>query len=216
MPPRRRYTASTDTARTPRYAPIPPHSHLSPSHTSQRSYWYTRGEYEHDDVQADAAAPVCANTTDCLTPRAPLDLPLTRKSMIDAEYTDASATPRVVNGVKMGEGDGTVSLLSLGAMCVEGWKRPRWNPAGMQVVTVEVRAWTSDAPLLDAEHGTQIPHEPSPTIPRGGGTTADHVDILGNTALNEIILKVAAGAGDEVQDRFVSNIREYAARVRWD
>lgn len=38
----------------------------------------------------------------------------------------------------MGEGDGTVSLLSLGAMCVEGWKRPRWNPAGINVTTVEV------------------------------------------------------------------------------
>lgn len=38
----------------------------------------------------------------------------------------------------MGEGDGTVSLLSLGAMCVEGWKRKRWNPAGIKVTTVEV------------------------------------------------------------------------------
>jgi hypothetical protein len=38
----------------------------------------------------------------------------------------------------MGEGDGTVGLLSLGAMCVEGWKRPRWNPAGINVTTVEV------------------------------------------------------------------------------
>jgi len=46
----------------------------------------------------------------------------------------------VKNGVKMGEGDGTVSLLSLGAMCVEGWKKGRrWNPAGIKVVTVEVR-----------------------------------------------------------------------------
>lgn len=59
--------------------------------------------------------------------------------MIDAEYTDSTLSPKVLNGVKMGEGDGTVSLLSLGAMCVEGWKRKRWNPAGMQVTTVEVR-----------------------------------------------------------------------------
>jgi phospholipid:diacylglycerol acyltransferase len=45
----------------------------------------------------------------------------------------------VKNGVKMGEGDGTVSLLSLGAMCVEGWKKGRrWNPGGIKVVTVEV------------------------------------------------------------------------------
>ena len=48
---------------------------------------------------------------------------------------------KVKNGVKMGEGDGTVSLLSLGAMCVEGWKRERWNPAGIKIVTTEVRIW---------------------------------------------------------------------------
>ena len=38
----------------------------------------------------------------------------------------------------MGEGDGTVSLISLGAMCVEGWKRKRWNPAGINITTIEV------------------------------------------------------------------------------
>ena len=45
---------------------------------------------------------------------------------------------QVRNGVKIGEGDGTVSLISLGAMCVEGWKRKTWNPSGIKVVTVEV------------------------------------------------------------------------------
>ncbi|KAI0698234.1 LACT-domain-containing protein [Cytidiella melzeri] len=165
---------------------------------TERSYWYARGPFEFDDVQSDAANPVCDNSTDCITPQAPLNLPLSRQSWIDSDFTDGNVNPKIINGVKMGEGDGTVSLLSLGAMCVEGWKRPRWNPAGMKVVTVE------------------LPHEPVPTIPRGGGTTSDHVDILGNTALNELILKVATGAGDEIEDRFVSNIQEYARRVQWD
>jgi hypothetical protein len=49
---------------------------------------------------------------------------------------------QIRNGVKLGEGDGTVSLLSLGAMCVEGWKRKRWNPAGIKITTVEVRVLT--------------------------------------------------------------------------
>lgn len=62
-----------------------------------------------------------------------------RKSWIDAEFTDEGLKPEVRNGVTMGEGDGTVNLVSLGAMCVEGWKRPRWNPANISVVTVEVR-----------------------------------------------------------------------------
>ena len=82
--------------------------------------------------------PVCDNSSDCQTPLSPLNMPLSRKSLIDWEYTESNAKPKIVNGVKMGEGDGTVSLLSLGAMCVEGWKRKRWNPAGMKVVTVEV------------------------------------------------------------------------------
>lgn len=55
-----------------------------------------------------------------------------------------------------------------------------------------------------------------PSIPRGGANTSDHVDILGSTGLNELILKVATGVGNEVEDRFVSRIREYAKRVQWD
>ncbi|OSD04123.1 LACT-domain-containing protein [Trametes coccinea BRFM310] len=170
---------------------------------TERSYWYTQQKYEYDEVQADTPSAICTDDTqdpsiNCTSPRPPLDLPLARTTHIDAEYTDEAARPRILNGVKMGEGDGTVSLLSLGAMCVEGWKRERWNPAGIEVVTVE------------------LPHNPVATIPRGGGTTSDHVDVLGSLALNEIILKVATGAGDEVKDAFVSNIREYAKRIKWD
>jgi len=54
-------------------------------------------------------------------------------------WLNSHVSTQVRNGVKLGEGDGTVSLLSLGAMCVEGWKRKRWNPAGIKVITVEVR-----------------------------------------------------------------------------
>ncbi|KAL1736356.1 Lecithin:cholesterol acyltransferase-domain-containing protein [Schizophyllum commune] len=167
---------------------------------TERSYWYARGSYEHDDNAADSASPRCVDPEDeeCQTPRTPLDLPLRMSSYIDAEYSDLEGSPVIRNGVKMGEGDGTVSLLSLGAMCVEGWKRPRWNPAGINVTTVE------------------LPHLPVPTIPRGGANTSDHVDILGSTALNEIIVKVATGVGHEVQENFVSNIREYAKRIKWD
>ncbi|EIN06718.1 Lecithin:cholesterol acyltransferase [Punctularia strigosozonata HHB-11173 SS5] len=167
---------------------------------TERSYWYARGEYEYDETIADAAGAVCANETmeHCESLRPPLDMPLYRSTWIDSEYTDETANPKVINGVKMGEGDGTVSLLSLGAMCVEGWKRKRWNPAGIDVVTVE------------------LPHHPTPTIPRGGANTSDHVDILGSTRLNEIILKVATGAGSEIKDNFVSRIREYAAKINWD
>ena len=123
---------------------------------------YASGPYVYEDgLLADAENPTCTNSSDCIRP--PLDMPLSRQSWIDKDYTDESVTPKVRvacaarvrigdthaadrvscwqvrNGVKMGEGDGTVSLLSLGAMCVEGWKRERWNPGGVRVVTVEVR-----------------------------------------------------------------------------
>lgn len=45
--------------------------------------------------------------------------------------------------------DGTVSLLSLGAMCAEGWKRDLYNPANIPVITHEIK------------------HEPAAFDPRG-------------------------------------------------
>ena len=76
--------------------------------------------------------------TNCTSPISALNTPFSRKSHIDSDYTDESISPKVINGVRMGEGDGTVNLLSLGAMCVEGWKRPTWNPWGINVTVVEV------------------------------------------------------------------------------
>ena len=40
-------------------------------------------------------------------------------------------------GVRASDGDGTVPLLSLGALCARHWREPRLNPAGMRVVTRE-------------------------------------------------------------------------------
>ncbi|KAG8929560.1 hypothetical protein FRC02_005391 [Tulasnella sp. 418] len=168
---------------------------------TERSYWYARGEYEHDDSSSDAMSAVCQNSTSCdgkgMSPRAPLDMPLSRQSWIDTAVNDASENP-VRNGVKIGEGDGTVPLISLGAMCVEGWKRKLYNPAGIEVKTYEMA------------------HQPEGLDMRGGATTSDHIDILGSTALNEIVLKVAAGRGAEVQERFVSDIHKYAKKIKWD
>ncbi|KAI1371022.1 LACT-domain-containing protein [Hypoxylon crocopeplum] len=100
------------------------------------------------------------------------------------------------HGVIMGEGDGTVNLLSTGYMCSKGWRMKRYNPAGVKVSVVE------------------MPHEPERFNPRGGPNTADHVDILGRQTLNELILRVAAGKGNMINDYIVSNIREYAEKVK--
>ncbi|CAP49234.1 uncharacterized protein PODANS_5_5600 [Podospora anserina S mat+] len=102
----------------------------------------------------------------------------------------------VDHGVVMGEGDGTVNLMSTGYMCNKGWNMKRYNPAGAKVTVVE------------------MPHEPERFNPRGGPNTADHVDILGRSNLNELILRIAAGRGGEIQDYVVSSIREYAERAK--
>ena len=115
--------------------------------TTERSYWYERGPYEKDEMEIEGQDATCA---DCPTPeerldggnasvidtgvtKVPqLDFPTGRKSWIDSNVADEKANPKVRSGCKMGEGDGTVSLLSLGAMCAEGWKRKRYNPAGSE------------------------------------------------------------------------------------
>lgn len=62
----------------------------------------------------------------------------------------------------------------------------------------------------------QIKHSPEAWSFRGGPNSGDHIDVLGNTALNEIIANVAVGAGDEIKEHFVSNVRSYAQRINWD
>lgn len=72
---------------------------------------------------------------------------------IDTEYTDSDNN--VDHGVIMGEGDGTVNLLSTGYMCAKGWKMKRYNPSGIKVTTYE------------------MPHEPDRFSPRGGPKTGE-------------------------------------------
>ena len=102
----------------------------------------------------------------------------------------------VDHGVIPGEGDGTVPLLSNGYMCAQGWKLKRFNPAGVKIKTYE------------------MPHEPDRFSPRGGPNTGDHVDILGRSSLNDLILRVAGGKGEMIEEKVVSRIREYSERVK--
>jgi phospholipid:diacylglycerol acyltransferase len=103
------------------------------------------------------------------------------------------------HGVINGEGDGTVNLLSIGYMCNKGWNMKRYNPAGVQVKVYEML------------------HEPERFNPRGGPNTADHVDILGRQSLNDLVLRIAAGKGHTIEENIVSNIREYADKVKiWE
>lgn len=100
------------------------------------------------------------------------------------------------SAVLMGDGDGTVSLLTH-AICHE-WKKgkaSRFNPGNVNITIVEIK------------------HEPDRFDIRGGAKTAEHVDILGSAELNELILKVASGLGDTIEDRYVSNLNEMVANM---
>lgn len=44
--------------------------------------------------------------------------------------------------------------------------------------------------------------------------SGDHVDILGRSSLNDLILRVAGGKGDQIEENFVSKIREYSEKVQ--
>lgn len=155
---------------------------------TERGYWYTTGSFRQEALNYNNRDE-CHNET-C---GAPEELSNAKTYWIDTKiFGDDS------HGVRIGEGDGTLSLLSEGAMCVEGWKRPQWNPANLSVITYE------------------FPHDPQPNLPRGGATTAEHIDILGATGLNELVLTVAAGMGHEIESTFVSPVREYAAKIQWE
>lgn len=116
--------------------------------------------------------------------------------MVKPDSSVTTADGLIDHGVFMGEGDGTVNLLSSGYMCNRGWKIPRYNPANVQVITHE------------------MPHEPDRFNPRGGPNTGDHVDILGRASLNDLILRVAGGKGHLIQNTVFSKILEYAAKVK--
>ena len=119
---------------------------------------------------------------------------------IDTGYTSASGD--VNHGVLFGEGDGTVNLLSAGYVCSKAWKPVseggirRYNPAGAKVTVYE------------------MPHEPDRFSPRGGPNTGDHVDILGRSSLNDLILRVAGGRGHEIEETIFSRIKEISDKVQ--
>jgi phospholipid:diacylglycerol acyltransferase len=71
------------------------------------------------------------------------------------EPTGGGGYGGVDHGVVMGEGDGTVNLLSSGYMCAKGWKMKRYNPAGVKITTFEMK------------------HEPDRFSPRGGPNTGE-------------------------------------------
>lgn len=74
-------------------------------------------------------------------------------STLNVTIDTAITAENIDHGVTMGEGDGTVPLLSNGYMCAKGWRLKRFNPANVSIKVYE------------------MPHEPDRFSPRGGPNT---------------------------------------------
>lgn len=118
---------------------------------------------------------------------------------IDASADGGNEHSCLRGGVYSVDGDETVPVLSAGFMCAKGWRgRTRFNPSGSQTYIRE------------------YDHAPPANLLEGRGTqSGNHVDILGNFALIEDIIRVAAGAtGDELGgDRVHSDIFKWSEKI---
>ncbi|CAI8494660.1 unnamed protein product [Hanseniaspora opuntiae] len=99
--------------------------------------------------------------------------------------------------VFLADGDGTLPLITH-SMChkwAEG-KSP-YNPADVKVKIVELK------------------HEPKKFDMRGGAKSSEHVDILGSAELNEYLLKIASGKGDEIEERKITDLQHWVKEMNW-
>lgn len=129
-----------------------------------------------------------------------------------APIADARRTERLFEisrkgGVIDGDGDGTVPLVSLGYMCVEGWASAKLNPARLKVVTKEYVH--EDLPAREA---MSRPLELIQGL--ANEKDGDHVTILGNRELIADVIDIVLG-GDTTftESRISSDICQLAERV---
>lgn len=107
---------------------------------TERAYYYTGSDEASTSTSSSIQTPVHPNDgmpnddDDEHEPWPPA--PPKLAFQIDTDYNRASA--KVENGVQDTDGDGTVPLLSLGYMCVEGWKKKEFNPANIKIITREI------------------------------------------------------------------------------
>ncbi|KAG9130004.1 hypothetical protein Leryth_026740 [Lithospermum erythrorhizon] len=104
------------------------------------------------------------------------------------------------DGVFTVDGDETVPVLSAGFMCAKAWRgKTRFNPSGIKTYIRE------------------YDHAPPSNLLEGRGTQSGaHVDIMGNFALIEDVIRVAAGAsGEELGgDQVYSDIFKWSDRIK--
>ncbi|KAJ6851690.1 phospholipid:diacylglycerol acyltransferase 1 [Iris pallida] len=115
---------------------------------------------------------------------------------IDASASDENC---LQGGVYLVNGDETVPVLSAGYMCAKGWRgKTRFNPSGIKTY---IREYS---------------HAPPANLLEGRGTQSGaHVDIMGNFALIEDVIRVAAGApGEDLGgDQIYSDILKWSEKI---
>ncbi|GLT45032.1 hypothetical protein SLA2020_188970 [Shorea laevis] len=130
-----------------------------------------------------------------LTPAAECYIPF----QIDTSAEGGSEHSCLKGGVFSTDGDETVPVLSAGFMCAKAWRgKTRFNPSGIHTYIRE------------------YPHAPPANLLEGRGTQSGaHVDMMGNFALIEDIIRVAAGAtGEDLGgDRVYSNIFKWSEKI---
>ncbi|GLT55998.1 hypothetical protein SLA2020_290730 [Shorea laevis] len=116
---------------------------------------------------------------------------------IDTSADDEDSCVR--DGVYSVDGDETVPVLSSGFMCAKGWRgKTRFNPSGIRTYIREYN------------------HSPPANLLEGRGTQSGaHVDIMGNFALIEDVIRVAAGASGEDLggDHVYSDIFKWSEKI---
>ncbi|KAI4329139.1 hypothetical protein L6164_021435 [Bauhinia variegata] len=104
------------------------------------------------------------------------------------------------DGVYTVDGDETVPVLSAGFMCAKAWRgKTRFNPSGIR------------------SYIREYDHCPPANLLEGRGTQSGaHVDIMGNFALIEDIIRVAAGAkGEDLGgDQVYSDIFKWSEKIK--
>ncbi|KAK4368619.1 hypothetical protein RND71_012411 [Anisodus tanguticus] len=119
---------------------------------------------------------------------------------IDTSAEGGNESPCLKGGVFHVDGDETVPILSAGYMCAKGWRgKTRFNPSGIRTFIREYN------------------HAPPANLLEGRGTQSGaHVDIMGNFALIEDIIRVAAGAtGEDLGgDQVYSGIFKWSERIK--
>ncbi|KAK9805752.1 hypothetical protein WJX73_005728 [Symbiochloris irregularis] len=113
---------------------------------------------------------------------------------INSESNEVNGT--LDHGIRLSDGDGTVPLLSLGALCRKHWRHDKLNPSGIRLVSRE----------YVHEVTTQFGF-------RGSGKSADHVDILSHDGVLSDIIRQATGHAADVHDEIHSDLDDIVAQI---